>query len=284
MSRILVAISLIGFLSFTSSDSTVAIDYYSPENIWKFAEYLYSEKDYLRAVEEYQKYISIEPSESEKALYKIGLCHRLSGNPDKSIDYFHRIAIQPNSRLRSSALYQIAYTYYILSQHNASIKYLDQILDETTDEEEKTLILKTLNYLSQKMWLSANDTLKLIDKASNDEYIYSLQAITQEGMRLRNKSPVVAGILSGFLPGAGKAYCRQYGDGVFSFALVTLVGLLAWSGFREDGIRSIKGWISGGAGIVFYMGNIYGSSFAARIYNNNQAKELMKRLPELPTE
>ena len=80
----------------------------------------------------------------------------------------------------------------------------------------------------------------------------------------------------------GKIYCKQYGDGFYSLLLIGFTGLLAWDGFREDGVHSVRGWILGGMGGLFYAGNIYGSAISARVYNHQLEVGLLKSLPSLP--
>ena len=41
------------------ADAEERLDYYSPENVHKFADFLYEQGDYLRAAGEYQRYLFI---------------------------------------------------------------------------------------------------------------------------------------------------------------------------------------------------------------------------------
>ncbi|MEJ2567876.1 MAG: hypothetical protein P8Z50_03225 [candidate division WOR-3 bacterium] len=51
---------------------------------------------------------------------------------------------------------------------------------------------------------------------------------------------------------------------------VGITGWQAYEGFKADGVHSVKGWIFGVVGGIFYLGNIYGSVVAADIYNEEQ--------------
>lgn len=82
------------------------------------------------------------------------------------------------------------------------------------------------------------------------------------------KSPLLAGTLSTFIPGAGKAYAGKWKDGLVSLLFVGANAYTSYRGFSSAGIRSPYGWLFGGLSAGFYLGNIYGSQKAARIYNH----------------
>ena len=190
--------------------------------------------------------------------------------------------------VRFPANYQIAYTYFLDDQHENSLQYLNQILDDTKnpDERGKLQILAAFNYLHQKRWSDAEHVLDSM--AARDENLNltasSLRACSREGMDLPRKSPILAGLSSAVIPGTGKIYCGEYGDGIYSLIITGITGWLAWDGFRENGIRSVSGWVFGSVCSVFYAGNVYGSAIAARIYNHRLEAGLLKRLPSVPYE
>jgi TM2 domain-containing membrane protein YozV len=82
------------------------------------------------------------------------------------------------------------------------------------------------------------------------------------------KSPLLAGALSTFIPGAGKVYAGKWKDGLVSLLFVGANAYTSYRGFSSVGIRSPYGWLFGGLSAGFYLGNIYGSQKAARIYNH----------------
>ena len=93
---------------------------------------------------------------------------------------------------------------------------------------------------------------------------------------MRRKSPLMAGILSSFVPGLGKIYAGEYGDGIQSLAFIGLLGTLSALSFRSDGIDSIRGWIYASAGAVLHVGNIYGSVVSAGRFNGLQEETLLQ--------
>jgi TM2 domain-containing membrane protein YozV len=79
------------------------------------------------------------------------------------------------------------------------------------------------------------------------------------------KSPAWAGIFSAIIPGSGKMYVGEWGDGIAGFLLTGLFAFLAYDNFKAD--HKTRAWIFTGIGAFFYAGNIYGSIAAAQIYN-----------------
>ncbi len=84
------------------------------------------------------------------------------------------------------------------------------------------------------------------------------------------KSPLLAGILSTILPGAGRLYTGDYGEAVASMVLTGIFGYLAVSNFADGYPRS--GIIFSSIALFFNAGNIYGSVLSAKTYNR-EARE-----------
>ncbi len=284
---------ILGFLLIALFNITLLsiadIDYYSAENTLKFADYLYQQGDYLRAVGEYQRYLFYKPQDSEVIRYRIALCYRLGGKTEQAIQIFETFLQEsPNSELASSTYYQIGVSYFLMEKYGKSVNYLDKFLPQITDvryrAESQQLI--GLSYLKQKRWFEAerifnalqgSDVLEVREKA----VIHSKYAA--QGAKLPTRSPLLAGFLSTIVPGAGRAYTGRFGDALNSLLTVGLTGWQAYDGFRRDGFSSVKGWTLGTLSSIFYVGNIYGSVISARVFNRHVADEFLATLSiELP--
>lgn len=266
------------------------IDYYSPENILKFADNLYQQGDYIRSAKEYERYMISCPDDSDKALYKIGLCYRHTNNIDKAISIFQKIINEyPNSELKFSANFQIGYTYFISGQYKNSQSHIYDLSKRelTINQRKKLDILSALNHLKQREWRLANELIRnspdqLSEDQNIDRILSDLKKISFDGVNRKHKSRFWASFMSAIVPGMGKIYCQQYGNGFFSFITVSSTGFLAYNGFKENGLKSVKGWIFGSLFSIFYAGNIYGSGISALAYNDYVESEIIMRLPVLP--
>ena len=269
------------------------IEYYAPENVRKFADFLYEQGDYLRAAGEYQRYLFYilnEAEETGQIRYKIALCYRFAGDSDQAIQNFETLLrSHPQSRFASRAYYQIGATYFLMDQFDQSTRFLREALLHINDTQQHAEAeqLIGLSYLMQKRWSEAGEVFKVLqgstviavrDKAS----VY--QNYAEGGTLLPIRSPILAGVLSTIVPGAGRLYTGFHiGDALTSLLTVGLTGWQAYDGFRRDGLPSVKGWTLGALSGIFYVGNIYGSVISARVYNRHIEDEFLTTLSiELP--
>ena len=288
---LLIIFLTVTLLSFVTAEEP--IEYYTPENVRKFADFLYEQGDYLRAAGEYQRYlfyITEERTESEQIRYKIALCYRFAGNGEQAIQNFETVLhTYPQSQFASRAYYQIGATYFLMDQFEQSARFLHEalphIIDTRQHAEAEQLI--GLSYLMQKQWSEAGEVFKTLQGSgviAVREKASVYQNYAEAGAQLPIRSPFVAGILSTIVPGAGRLYSGfRMGDALTSLLTVGLTGWQTYDGFRRDGLTSVKGWTLGALSGIFYVGNIYGSVISARVYNRHIEDEFLATLSvELP--
>lgn len=274
-------------LSFVAAEEP--IDYYAPENVRKFADFLYEQGDYLRAAGEYQRYLFYEPQKSEQIRYKIALCYRFAGQTEQAIQNFQRLLrAHPEGRFTSQAYYQIGATYFLQDQFEQSAQFLREVLPHVTDARQHAEgeLLIGLSYLMQKQWSEAGEVFKTLQRSgvpSVSQKAAMYHSYAKNGADLSTRSPFLAGALSTVVPGAGRLYTGRFSDALTSLFIVGLTGWQAYDGFQRDGLSSVKGWTLGTLSGIFYVGNIYGSIISARLYNRRVADEFLTTLSvELP--
>ena len=269
-----------------------SIEYYSPENVRKFADFLYKQGDYLRAAGEYQRYLfylSEASGEGEQIRYKIALCYRFAGENEQAIRNFEiLLRSRPQRQFASRAYYQIGATYFLMDEFEQSAQFLSEVLPRIVDARQHTEAeqLIGLSYLMQKQWSEAGEifkTLKTSSVITVKEKASVYHSYAEAGTHLPRRSPFLAGILSTVIPGAGRLYTGRIGDALTSLLTVGIVGWQAYDGFRRDGLSSVKGWTLGTLGGIFYVGNIYGSVVSARVHNQDVEDEFLATISvELP--
>lgn len=99
------------------------------------------------------------------------------------------------------------------------------------------------------------------------EHAETMLTVAQDLKKFRRKSGLLAGVLSGILPGSGKIYAGNTGQGVAALLQCTALGLQAWEAWRlNPQLRNNpRLWIYGGLFSVFYVGNIWGSTLQVGI-------------------
>lgn len=280
----LMLIGLLTLLLLNSVYSEESLDYYTPENVLKFADYLFEQGDYIRATNEYQRYLFYQPKSSEEIRYKIALCYRLGGNQEQSIQAFQELLKRStDSKVVSNAYLQIGVSYYLLEQFGKSAEHLEESLPRISDiryraEAEQVI---GLSNLMEREWDSAEDIFNRLQQSDvldirEQATIYSKYA--NEGKQLPRRSPFLAGLMSSVVPGAGRLYTGRVNDALTSLITVGITGWQAYDGFRRDGLSSVKGWTLGSLSGIFYLGNIYGSVISAQVYNHHVSEEFLSTL------
>jgi len=250
-------------------ENSEEIEYFSPKNIRRFADYLFDEKQYIRAAGEYQRFLFATdsfPQNADSIFFKIALCYRFSENYKNSINYFKKIANEYNlSHLLDEAYLEIGVCYSLIDSFEVSNKILKSYFLNHLTENPRIKQLMTLNHVQRKEWNKARDLLN--DTTPNSSEMFFL---LEQGENLPKKNRFLSGMFSAVIPGSGKYYCDRSMDGFHSFVTTGITTWQAYEGFKADGIHSVKGWVFGVLGGLLYLGNIYGSVVAADIYNEEQ--------------
>lgn len=120
-------------------------------------------------------------------------------------------------------------------------------------------------------WAKADEQLRQIDRkiAFLNQHISALQQIGKEKETHRKKSPFLAGVMSGIVPGSGKIYAGRTGEGIASMIATTGFGLVAWENYRKLGIENLKTIFFGGVFLASYASTIYGSVVSVKITEHN---------------
>ena len=95
---------------------------------------------------------------------------------------------------------------------------------------------------------------------------------------LPRKSAWLAGALSAVVPGLGRVYIGRVADGIMSFVLIGVTGVLSAQGFYDEGRASVRGWILGSVAALLYVGNVYGSAVGAIVQRRDAEDALMQEI------
>jgi tetratricopeptide (TPR) repeat protein len=249
-----------------------------------FADYLFREGEYYRAITEYYRLLHTVSDSSMKAglLRKVGLCYLKGADYDGYILFFEK---NQTNFYRDPLLYNemnlyLGKSYYHLNHYKKGITKLDsQQLNPSNQFFNDFQFLLAISYSRMYDWQNAIQKLQSInqdhsdvDKIKANNMILSLQKFPN----LSHRSPFLAGGLSAIIPGAGYAYCHRWGTGIASF-LVN--GLLVWTfsdALKKEqyGLASLTGFV----GIGWYVGNIKGSAKAAKKYNSHIRKDFIDNI------
>uniref|UniRef100_A0A832G7G7 Tetratricopeptide repeat protein n=1 Tax=Ignavibacterium album TaxID=591197 RepID=A0A832G7G7_9BACT len=238
----------------------------SDENRKLFADHLYCQQDYLRAAEEYEALSKMNLSDT--ILYKIGKSYSIIGNTHKALNYFS--SIQSNSSLLKNAILESARIFYLAEDSNSLDKLVNDI--HPSSVELKKLLIA--------FYLKINH----LDKVNNDLFLFDdddmsiLKSLYERRKNPAYKSETVAGILSAIIPGSGKIYTENFGDGITAFILTGIFSYLAYDNFKHS--HQFRAYLFSGLAAGFYLGNIYGSVASAQIFNAKVNFNFLNELTE----
>jgi len=235
--------------------------------IWDFAQHLYRQGDYYRAITEYERLLFFYPQHalSPQARLQIGLCYMGGEHWQEAIDYFLTLKqLNLPENIRQLVLYNLAESYYAINNNANARQTLRDLIAEFPDSPvtNQAYYLLGRTYLKNGMWEEAAREFARIRQGLDTQ---QLERETLKGKDLPYKSPSLAGGLSAALPGLGQLYAGQKQDAAVAFILN---GLFIW-GAVESFQR--KQWAVGGIVAFFetgwYGGNIYSAMGSAHKYN-----------------
>lgn len=96
-----------------------------------------------------------------------------------------------------------------------------------------------------------------------------LDRIFKERYCSKGKSPSMAAAASALIPGLGKIYAGELGEGLSSLIVTAAMGAITAENWVKYGPTNWKTLIFGTLGAAFYIGNIYGSYVSVSIHNND---------------
>jgi tetratricopeptide (TPR) repeat protein len=244
-------------------------------NTLRYADYLYGAANFTEAIGEYERYVFLFDA-SDNEYLRLVRSYRKSGNPDKAYDRL--LGIWEKPALVSPMVSKEYYGLKIITNRNENFLN-DLALDDKLNEQDKVFLASTYLLLDLKID-QAREMLSVADRSGMNP-LADLLNVTEEVSDFKFKSPVVSGLLSTILPGAGKFYTGSVGDGIISLAMIGSLAWQAYRGFDKNGVESASGWIFGSIGAGFYIGNIWGSAKAANKYNYQQKDKIQVRVKSI---
>ncbi len=230
---------------------------HSSMEIEKFANYLFAKRDFLRASEQF---LALPPDKINDTInLRLAKCYLELDTIELSDIYLAKVT---RGNLAASGT---AARYRYLFKNG---RYTQIISDY---EQRKGLTAFTSHFIhplyhavSWRERLTKpddKDALKLFIPKDQDSISY----YRQELLNTAKKSPVTAALLSAIIPGAGKIYTGNYGDGVMAFVSTGLFAYLSIYNIQHH--HTAKAYIFTSLAGLYYGANIYGSAASAQIYN-----------------
>ncbi len=272
------------FILFTSVNTTWGDDLRSDcERQFSFAESLFEESDFYRAISEYKRLIFICPDDKglcEKAYYKIGLSYFMAKRWEEARNAFNVfLNIFPNSSMLKEALYFRGMSEKSLSMYREALTTFAYIIAEDKNGEyrSKASYESAMVLMDMEQWDRAGDMFSTIPEES---ILHDSAKVFSEGIKnidnIPHKSPVVGGTLAAVIPGSGHLYTNRPMDALVAFLLN---GAFIWSAIELfDDEKYVTGGIVTFFELGWYSGNIYSAVSNVHKYNKRTRESFLEGL------
>jgi tetratricopeptide (TPR) repeat protein len=242
---------------------------------YRFACDLMEKGHWEQAIEEFRRFCFFHPEDPlvPKASLAVGLCYEQGGRFPEAIETYRRVAARyPDDPAGREALYRVGETSYRAESFEDARIALERFVTERPEDpwSWKARYRGAWASLHEHAFVNARDEFSSLALQDNP-YKSPAQRMTEgieEIKDLPHRSPALAGLMSGLLPGSGHLYAGDLKDGLLAF-LVTgalIAGSVeAW----DQEVYGVAGLVSVAA-LTFYLGNIYGAVNSAYLANQER--------------
>lgn len=240
----------------------------------RVAEAFMAEEEFYWAITEFKRFLILFP-DSEKgdyALLQMGSAYLRGGENDQAARNFHTLQEKyPASLLTFQSRYLEGLAVWKGKKREQARGLLEALANEDPESPyaPSALAAMAMILMEEEDPRGAGEALEKFLKTYPDhpraDRVREAEVLLAGYLSLPQKSEILAGVLSGILPGAGYVYAGELATGFMSLA-VNGAFIAATGTALAHGLEAL-GVLAGGVGLPFYIGNIYGSALAVRKWN-----------------
>ena len=208
-----------------------------------------------------------------------GYTYYSSKDFNKAIENFSLLTL--NSNLYTESLFLSSYSNAILNNFEQSQIDLNKILTK----DQKIINLKNFSLSAISLLRRDNESFDFYsNQVDSTDFLFSeemknLKSIKNDIDTYKSKSKLLAGGLSAIIPGLGKVYAGNTGEGISSFLICGSLMVVTAENWYRKGLTNWRTLLFGCISTVFYVGNIYGSIVSIKVnyknfYERNQLQIL----------
>ncbi|MDD3295151.1 MAG: tetratricopeptide repeat protein [Geobacteraceae bacterium] len=246
----------------------------------RLGDVFFSEGEYYRAITEYKKFAILFPASDKTAyaLFRTGLACYLGEEYADAAQVFAVLrGDYPGSGFSEPSLFFEGIARWKKKEYQDAALLFEQLArgGSTSGFAPRASAAKAMLELDMDDVNGARAELERFLVSfpghAGEPDVREALALFDEYEHLPRKSEILAGILSAILPGSGYVYAGRYGDGLTAFLLNGL--FIAGTVMAVQNQWYPAAGLTGGIGLPFYLGNIYGSANAAARWNASVKRE-----------
>ncbi len=236
----------------------------------KYADHLFRERDYFRAVSEYKRYLFYQPDGalSARARFFVPLSYYHAGRPKEALDMFLVLRGQGMPAPWAGRTLLMA----SLCGLRAGMSDTPAELAGEYSAGNGELLPQARSLLFYSLLVGEKYDRAAGDAAGGDAELIELAG---DGKKMRRKSERRAVFLS-LLPGAGQLYAGKPGDALTTFVLNGLTIAAVIHSFHRE--RAATGVVFSILESGWYFGNLYTAANCARRTNRERKQKYLERV------
>jgi tetratricopeptide (TPR) repeat protein len=246
-----------------------------------FADTLFEEGDYFRAITEYRRAIheSEDGAGSNELWFLIGQSYLRAKRYSEAMEVFSRLVkLETDTTLQRRSRYQMGMTYLMAGTSHSARKEFLALLEEPDDagfRKDRTTLALAATWFQERDWEQAAATLEGFEESHPGSALLETAALVKANALaaedLPRKSPFLAGLLSAVVPGLGQFYEGRWGDGIQALLITGVFGAATAASLYAEYHNNYSDYVVpslvGSGFLVFYGANIYGAVNGARMSN-----------------
>lgn len=255
---------------------------FSADQLLEFAERLMREGEYFRAITEYRRFLFYYPDDARQAMvhFRIGLAFYRGQSYREALQTFREVAQRyPGTSYGKQAWLWQGESLLQQAQYETAEQVYTEILRQSPHDDvgQQARYQRGWALLYQRQWQAASNQFQQVAPAS--PLYRGAQHLAEEALdaeHLSQKSPLIAGLLSGVLPGSGQLYNGRVGDALLAFFLngLFVVGIIQAITHGELAVAGGLSFFEAG----WYAGNIYGAINGAHKQNRYAVETFLRNL------
>jgi tetratricopeptide (TPR) repeat protein len=265
------------------SPSAAGVQSTDVEKQFSFAEHLFTEGDFYRAITEYKRLIFFFPTDSlaEKSSFRIAEIYYKVNKWSEAVEAFKSFSTKYNkSLLLVEALYFKGLAEKELRHYNDALSTFQEIIkSRSLTYSDKAIYQSAVVLMNMEDWQRARQMFLVVPETSSLAASARIFFAGLEDMDdIPQKSPTAAGALAAILPGAGHLYTERYSDALAAFLLN---GSFIWAAFELlQHENNVAGGIVLFLELGWYTGNIYSAVNSAHKYNRRTKDDFIQHLKD----
>ncbi|MBI5604636.1 MAG: hypothetical protein HY879_14950 [Deltaproteobacteria bacterium] len=246
------------------------------ESQFAFARHLFQHQDYFRAITEFKRYLFLNPSGSkaDETDYLLGEALFQTKSFKEALLHWEGVLKKsPATPYKEEIQFKVGRILWKLDREDEALDLWEKILQEGASSFKIQAARSVLwGLITQKR--SDQARLKLKTFPLTDSEKESHEVFFRKAKQLPYKSPLIAGTLAAFLPGAGHWYLDRRQDALIAFSINGLFTWAAISSFQQgnSGLGALLGFIE----LAWYSGNIYSAVNSAHKINKKLETDFME--------